>query len=100
MGHSTLGPIGIQATSPRAIERVAEAFCDRLLAQHQAMDDEHQSITLTLGEAEVDVEYLMVSGSVMVQGAVVNDEWVDVDCFAQRVGAAWRRDIERSLGVE
>lgn len=78
------------------------------LGSHRAMqaehlgapdDDGHITITLALGCAEVDVEYVLIAGCPLVQGATVNDEWVDVDCFAKSVGAGWRRDIERSLGI-
>lgn len=62
-------------------------------------DSGHITITLTLGCATVDVEYVLIAGCPLVQGATVNDEWVDVDCFAKSVGAGWRRDIERSLGI-
>lgn len=94
--------IGINATSPQAIARVADAFCDRLFAAHSArieQDDEYLSAPLKLGEATVDVEYIMVAGCVMVQGATVHDEWVDVDCFATSIGARWRREIEKAKGL-
>lgn len=63
-------------------------------------DEETYSTPLKLGEATVDVEFCMVAGSVYVQGCTVNDEWVDVDRFAQSVGAGWRRDVERLRGAE
>lgn len=87
---------------------LAQVRIPKPLGSPQAMrmdvPDEPESsphgIALKLGLATVDVEYEMVAGCVYVQGATVNDEWVDVDCFAPRVTAAWRREIERSLGVE
>ena len=90
-------PIGINATSPAAIERAAQLWSDRQAASND--DEDYQHITLKLGCAEVDVEYVMIAGCPLVQGATINGEFVDVDCFAKSVGAGWRRDIERVLHV-
>ena len=86
MGTQTLGRVG----GHRAMQAEPMGVPD---------EDGHIGITLKLGEATVDVEYVLIAGCPLVQGAVINDEWVDVDYFAKSVGATWRRDIERSLGI-
>ncbi len=62
--------------------------------------DEPATITLKLGMASVDVEYEIVCGVVYVQGATVNDEWADIDCFSQSVKSRWDLDIRRAMGAD
>jgi len=63
-------------------------------------EDEVMSFELKLGEATVEVEYIIFCGGVFVQGATVNGEWVDVDFFSQDVRRSWRMQIETKLGIE
>ena len=61
-------------------------------------DDEHQSISLRLGDATVDVDYIVVCGCPLVQGATINEAWVNADVFSSSVTAKWRRSIEAARG--
>lgn len=63
-------------------------------------DDEFETIELKLGDATVAVEYTMFCGNVFVQGALIHDEWVDIDNFSQSVRKHWTEQIETELGIE
>jgi hypothetical protein len=82
--------------------------CRPNLASPKAMQaeitgpNEHENYTLALklGEAPVDVEFAVIQGEPVVQGCVVHDEWVDVDCLSRRVVDGWRGDIARRMGSD
>lgn len=95
-----MSKVGIHATSPQTIMQVADEFMDRLQSRAIVDDDGYETLTLELGQAEVDVQYLWANGQILVQGCNINDEWVDADCFSTMVRAAWLKAIERSVGIE
>lgn len=108
-------PIRLADPGHPAPTHFAPALLDFARAQpdHAAMDDiaayaeelndaidDAIGIDLKLGLATVRVEYLLVAGCPLVQGATVNGEWTDADCFARHVTAGWRRDIEHARARE
>ena len=60
-------------------------------------DDEFEYLTLPLGDASVDVGYLVAYRMVLVQGVQLADGWVDIDSFSAGVRETWTRAIEREL---
>lgn len=101
---------GIMATSPAAIERAAQMWSDMKLSHHVNAKSHSRAITgpdedgfcylkLSLGCTEVEVGFDVACGQVFVQGAVIHEGWVDVNCFSPSVKNDWTLAIEKELNL-
>lgn len=102
--------LGINATSPAAIGRAAQMFRDTDLARHVNAKQSSRKITgpdedgfyylkLSLDCTEVEVGFAVHCGQVFVQGAVIHEGWVDVDCFIPAIKKDWTLAIEKELNL-
>ena len=61
------------------------------------VEDDFAYLEVKLGAASVRIGYVIVHKIILIQGAEINGEWVDIESFSQGVYHEWRRDIEREL---